>query len=518
MASDGSAQNGQQSPRDPVTPRLPSPDVFGVPPATPNLPNQPPPELPRRSLGQYTVLEKIGEGGMGLVFKAFDTALERTVALKVLVSSPVDDPKHAERFVREARSLARLSHPNLLPVYNVGREGECYYFTMELLAGETLSSVLRRRGRLPAAELLPYLGQILSALHYIHLQGITHRDVKSANIMLCPHRAVLMDFGLAKDETYSGLTTIGAVLGTPGYMSPEVAQGTAAGPPTDLYSIGVVMYEALTGRLPFIGASALSIIRQHIDLPPPPIEGEVPAIDSQLAVIVHKCLAKRPAERYPHCPALAAELVKLQTTPELATLAVEQPDFSVRPSQKRTAGSLALPAGTTAAATLAGSGAVLRPTSGSNETAPTVVAQSVGPPSPLQAGSRQAGTPPAGQTVSLPSAKSKAGLRPALQRWQTWAWMAAGFFGVLLLAFLVGRPKPPPGQPAWLHKADGSTEEIRWVEFKANDTDSSKWKHVIQRKRPDGAWEPETISHQDFVRNVTTLQFQERADGAQKKQ
>ncbi|MCY3020207.1 MAG: serine/threonine-protein kinase, partial [Planctomycetota bacterium] len=202
----------------PTLPPDPPPD------RTPELPPQDhgPEALiqPGRTLGHFTILEKIGQGGMGTVFKAFDTALERPVALKVLLSSALDDPKHAERFLREARSLARLSHPNLVHVYNVGIEGDYHYFAMELLEGETLSAGIRRRQRISAQELLPYLGQILAALYEVHQQGITHRDIKSGNIMLCSRRAVLMDFGLAKDEGLSGLTSVGAVLGTPDYMSP----------------------------------------------------------------------------------------------------------------------------------------------------------------------------------------------------------------------------------------------------------------------------------------------------------
>jgi len=447
MVSEGAAQNGNHSPQDPITPALPRSDGDEATLASPHLPPRPPQDLAGRKLGQYTILEKIGQGGMGLVFKAFDTALERTVALKVLICSALDDPKQAERFMREARSLARLSHPNLLPVYNVGREGDCHYFAMELLEGETLSFALRRRGRMPPEELLRHLGQILSALHYIHLQGILHRDVKSGNIMLCPRRAVLMDFGLAKDESLAGLTTIGAVLGTPDYMPPETAQGLASGPPTDIYSLGVVMYEALAGTLPFSGRSAFAIIRQHMEVPPPPLAEALPEINPELARIVHQCLAKQPAERFPHCPALAAALVKLLPTPELSALAMERPDFSARQSQKRALSSsppLALPsppwgeggvrgaAATTPllglaapSATVPSVGAAIAP--GRHEdTAPTLRSA----PS-VQARGHDPIPGSSGIGIVSPERHER-----GAKRLSAWAWMAVGFFGVLFLAAL----------------------------------------------------------------------------------
>lgn len=248
--------------------------------------------LPGAKLGHYVLVEKIGEGGMGLVFKATDTSLERTVALKVMFCGPHDDQRQAQRFEREARQMARLSHPNLLHVYSVGSDAGCHFFAMELLRGETLLNAIRRLNGIPAPDLMQYAVQIVSALYYVHQKGITHRDIKSGNIMLCGRRAVLMDFGLAKDETDSGLTTVGAIMGTPDYMPPEAAEGRSAGAATDIYSLGVVLYEALSGQLPFVGKSAISIIRQHIDTPPPDLQMLVPEIKPELAAIVHKCLEK----------------------------------------------------------------------------------------------------------------------------------------------------------------------------------------------------------------------------------
>ena len=184
-----------------------------------------PPSLVGVKLGQYRLMEKIGQGGMGAVFRGHDGALDRVVAIKVLHCGPLDDEKTALRFQREAQSLARLSHPNLLHVYNVGSEGDLHYFAMEILEGSTLGQLLRVRKRFPLDETLLIAGQLLAALKYVHEQGITHRDIKSGNIIICGQRAVLMDFGLAKDESFTGLTSVGVVLGTPEYMSPEQAEG-----------------------------------------------------------------------------------------------------------------------------------------------------------------------------------------------------------------------------------------------------------------------------------------------------
>jgi serine/threonine-protein kinase len=528
MGADTAGAPGKQEQRaedDQRTPALPRAGFEPPSLDTPELPSdfQPPP-LTGRKLGQYAILEKIGQGGMGTVFKAFDTALERTVALKVLFSSPVDDPKLAERFLREARSLARLSHPSLLHVYNVGREGDCYYFTMQLLEGETLSAALRRRRCIPAAEFLPYLGQILSALHHVHQQGITHRDIKSGNIMLCGRRAVLMDFGLAKDESFTGLTSVGAVLGTPDYMPPEAAQGAPAGPATDIYSVGVVLYEALSGRLPFLGRSAMSIIRQHIEDAPPRLDKIMRDADLQLCAIIHKCLVKKPAERYPHCPALAVDLARVLQTPELAALAAEPAPVPTRPSLKRTADlqALRVSSAETMPAWPAGQPPLEATVVDAAHTRPQPEAAALGSLDATVPSAQAAPSlPPNGDTApTVPTAPEPQQVAAAPARktahWRAWAWMAAGFFGVLfLVAFLAnlkpgGAPRPlspPPGQPALLRKADGSREEIRWIEFKAGDADPSKWRHIIARRQPDGTWKQTAVPHRDFVQGNETLEF-----------
>jgi len=463
------------------------------------------PSLAGRTLGQYRIMEKIGQGGMGSVFKAFDTMLERSVALKVLVTSVLDDPKQAERFLREARSLARLKHPNLVHVYNVGLENDCYFFAMELVEGETLSAAARRRRQIPAPEFVPYLGQILSALHYVHMQGITHRDIKSGNIMFTGKRAVLMDFGLARDENFSGLTSVGAIVGTPDYMSPECAEGLVAGPPTDVYSIGVVMYEALSGTLPFSGRSALSIIRQHVDMPPPPIDAVLPHIDPMLASIIHKCLAKKPQQRYASCAALAADLLRIQQTPELKTLAEE---LLHETAQTQPRGATAQSGGSDPFLeddfdSILDSGATLTSGSAKHTDAASLTATFSNAPA-RRADLSSAGTlVQSDHTVVLPPthpAEKKS------RQWPAWIYVGFGFFGVFFLVFFLAVLKGEDqksrqkfsGQAALARKFDGGSEEVRWIEFKADDPDSSQWFHVIERRQPDGTWQRGTVSHEDL--------------------
>ncbi len=467
---------------DQTLPSAPPADTAGAPPAV---------ELRGRKLGQYVLQEKIGQGGMGLVYRAFDSALERTVAVKILPISALDDPRQSQRFMREARSLARLQHPNLLHVYNVGQEKDCYYFAMELLQGETLFAAVQRRQRIPAPELVRFMGQILSALHYVHAHGIMHRDIKSGNLMLCEHRGVLMDFGLAKDEHYSGLTSVGVMLGTPDYMSPEAAEGQSAGPATDIYSVGVVFYEALSGKLPFTGRSAMSIIRQHLESPPPRLERVLPDIDPRLAKIVYRCLEKKATDRYPDCVALAEDLALIQSTPELSALAASKLEARERgsgmpPTIPSKVPNLAAFPDSQHTLELTGSALPARPKANFSA---VVTASDLDSPGTLLA------------TRQL-EASADSG-----REWPTWVWIAIGFFGFFILLFILavvfggGKHKQArEGQPAVFKRRDGTGgTEFRWIEFRGSDPDPANWEHIIELKKPDGTWERTRMPHRDFV-------------------
>jgi serine/threonine protein kinase len=273
------------------------------------------------AVAHYRIEAKLGQGGMGAVFLALDTKLDRRVAIKVVYAGPLDDQKTAIRFEREARTLARFRHPNLVGVYDVGAVGDLHYFAMEYIEGCTFSHWLKERGRLTPEELFPVAGQILDALSEVHRQGVTHRDLKGGNIMLSGGRAILMDFGLARPEEEAGLTSVGAVLGTPAYMAPEQAAGDPPGPTADIYSFGVIMYEALCGHVPFQGRSAMSIVQKHLTEPPPPLGNRVQGLNPKLAAIVHRCLEKMPSDRFPTCQALALAMAEVLPAPSLLQVA-----------------------------------------------------------------------------------------------------------------------------------------------------------------------------------------------------
>ena len=302
-------------------------------------PLPPPPETPSgligRTLGGYRIQEKVGEGGMGAVFRARDTGLDRIVAIKVLPAAFAHDERYRARFLREARALARVKHPNLVPIYAVADEQGVYYFAMEFVEGESLRRRIATGGPMPLGEMLCVAGQVLGALAAVHATGITHRDVKSSNIMIepsgravrtsvgpdLPGRAVLMDLGLAKDEASQALTTAGMILGTPEFMSPEQAEGVPATSRSDIYSFGIVLYEMATGSVPFRGKSAIVVLRQQVDKTAPSVSEARPDLPPEFSEAVALALAKKPEDRPGSAQALASFLLRAGRTPELEALA-----------------------------------------------------------------------------------------------------------------------------------------------------------------------------------------------------
>ncbi len=247
---------------------------------------------------EYDILEELGRGGMAIVFKAREKQLERDVAIKVLPFSLAFDKEFVERFQREARTSAKLEHPSIIPIYRVGKSGRVIYFVMKFLRGKPLSSVLAARGFLPPGEIRQTLLQVGRALAYAHKSGIVHRDIKPDNIMFDEHgMAVVTDFGIAKAATGGKLTGTGMSIGTPHYMSPEQARAQPLDGRSDIYSLGVVAYQCLTGHVPFDGEDSFSIGYKHImeELPSPPLE----SYDQRtLFEIVKKMMAKSPDDRF----------------------------------------------------------------------------------------------------------------------------------------------------------------------------------------------------------------------------
>ena len=238
-------------------------------------------------LGGYTIREKIGEGGMGAVYLAHDAALDRKVAIKTLPAELARSETYRKRFLREARALARVKHPNLVQIYTVAAQHGYYFFAMEYVEGESRADGIGRAGPMTLEEILALSGQVLGALDAVHASGILHRDVKSANIMVeRTGRVVLMDLGLAKDESVPGMTTAGMILGTPAYMSPEQAEAQEATARSDIYSFGVVLYEMAAGSVPFTGRSAVAVLRKHVEEAPPAVRAARPDLPPEFAAAV----------------------------------------------------------------------------------------------------------------------------------------------------------------------------------------------------------------------------------------
>jgi len=256
-------------------------------------------DMVRRELkGEYDILEELGRGGMAIVFKARERQLERDVAIKVLPFSLAFDKEFVERFEREARTSAKLEHPNIIPIYRVGKSGRVTYFVMKYLRGQPLSSLLAARGSLPPGEIRQILAQVSRALAYAHKSGIVHRDIKPDNIMFDEHGlALVTDFGIAKAATGGKLTGTGMSIGTPHYMSPEQARAQGLDGRSDLYSLGVVAYQCLTGSVPYDGEDSFSIGYKHImeELPAPPLETQE---QRNLFEVVRKMMAKAPDDRF----------------------------------------------------------------------------------------------------------------------------------------------------------------------------------------------------------------------------
>jgi eukaryotic-like serine/threonine-protein kinase len=258
---------------------------------------------------RYRLERKIGSGGMADVYLAVDESLGRQVAIKILSDRYASDAGFVERFRREASAAASLNHPNIVSVYDRGEAEGTYYIAMEFLDGPTLKDEITRRAPLPEAEAIGYATQALDALDFAHRRGVIHRDVKPHNMVMNEDgRLKVTDFGIARAGNAQQMTEVGSIVGTAQYLSPEQARGHSVGPQSDIYSMGIVLYEMLTGELPFTGGSAVEIAMKQVSDTPPPLHEQNRLVSPAMEQVVMRALAKDPALRYPSARAMADEL------------------------------------------------------------------------------------------------------------------------------------------------------------------------------------------------------------------
>ncbi|WP_110518556.1 Stk1 family PASTA domain-containing Ser/Thr kinase [Herpetosiphon llansteffanensis] len=305
-------------------------------------------EQPRILNNRYQLERKLGQGGMATVYLGRDLRLNRPVAIKVLHGQYASDEQFLRRFKHEADAAAQLGHPNIVRVYDIGAEGDFHYIVMEYVEGTDLKEIIELQAPLPVPRTLAIVRQIAEALQAAHDSGLVHRDVKPQNVLIDSNDyARLSDFGIAKSKQSSALTDPGTTFGTADYLAPEQAQGLGATPLSDVYALGVLTYEMLTGRLPFSGDSPLAVALQHIQAVPPALRNYNPSIPPQLEAIVLQAMSKDPAQR-PQSARAFAELLRLyRERGNQATMAVpsanagrlasNQEPAEVRPSRQQPA-------------------------------------------------------------------------------------------------------------------------------------------------------------------------------------
>ncbi|MEV0146362.1 MULTISPECIES: serine/threonine-protein kinase [unclassified Nonomuraea] len=347
---------------------------------------------------RYVLADRVGGGGMGEVWRAADTVLGRTVAVKVMMPALAENPAFAQRFQNEARAMATLRHPGVVDVYDYGTcevaGRRMSFLVMEYVEGESLDRILRRRA-LDPAETMRLVAEVADALGAAHAQGIVHRDVKPANLMIRPDgRVALTDFGIAHSVSAGQLTATGAMLGSAAYCAPELATASGVTPAADVYALGVVAYECLTGRLPYEGDTPVQIIYKHLHAPVPALPPEIPAGPRQ---VVQRALEKAPDMRWPSAAELAGA----------ARRALAEPDS--RPSSRRRRGLLSALASVAAAVTVSVAVA------GSVWTRDQSAADPITSPTPAATTSRTttAADPSVTRHPSAPPPKTSVSVRPS---------------------------------------------------------------------------------------------------------
>lgn len=266
----------------------------------------------KQRVGHYDIVAELGRGGMGVVYKGFESALGRYVAIKVLADSLAHDPGVRERFLREARSMAALNDPHIIQIHSIGEDEGHPYFVMEFVEGESLGSLLKREGRLTLEQSLKVIHQTASGLATAHDRGVVHRDIKPGNLMISSRGSVkIADFGIAlsNQDLSKKLTSTGEFVGTPGYLSPEVCLGKPVDQRSDIFSLGIVLFEMLTGNMPFTDESPLGLMLEVVRAEIPDVRQLNANVDDTTSRILTRMIAKDPAHRYQNCHELAADLL-----------------------------------------------------------------------------------------------------------------------------------------------------------------------------------------------------------------
>ncbi len=282
-------------------------------------------------LDRYELQELVGSGGMSSVYRAHDRLLDRMVALKVLHEHYRADPEYVERFRREARSVAVLSHPNIVTVIDRGEQDNAQFIVFEYVGGENLKRLIERERPLPVATALSLATQVARGLSFAHRNGLVHRDVKPQNVLLNGDgQAKVTDFGIARAiDLPRGMTQTGTVLGTSDYIAPEQAQGQRVDEQTDVYSLGVVLYELLTGEVPFPGENFVAVAMRHINDPPPSVRAVRPDVPPRVDAAVQRAMAKRPSDRFPTMADFGRELDACAGDTEEGTQVIAPPPRAV---------------------------------------------------------------------------------------------------------------------------------------------------------------------------------------------
>ncbi|MEW1955024.1 protein kinase [Terrabacter sp. NPDC080008] len=389
---------------------------------------------------RYLLLERIAVGGMGEVHLATDERLGRRVAVKVLAPVYADSPDFVERFRREALTAAALSHPNIAQVYDYGVDGSSHFIVMEHVDGSDLARILRERGRLTPTDAVRVAEQVCAALSAAHRAGVVHRDIKPGNVMVRPDGTVkVTDFGIAQAKGLASLTETGTVMGTAAYVAPEQAQGRPSTPATDLYSLGVLLFQMLTGAVPFEGDTPVAVAMRHLDEPMPLPSSRVADLPAKLDEVVTRATAKKPADRYRDADAMADALRGREQLADAATQAM--------PLAEPTA-VLGAPDDRAAARPAAGSGTAVMPAVGAGLAAAAVAAGADAGSGPASADGATGGTavrPASGQAAAPTATPTRSTSRSRRRQGPGPLVWGLGAVVVVLLAALVFALLRPSG-------------------------------------------------------------------------